>query len=122
MTLASSGTDSYTPTDWVTGEKDIVTNPVVVASGEGVVARYAVMGVVTATGRSKLSLAGAVDGSQVPDHILVDPCDATAADAQVAAYFEGQFNPDLMVFGTGHDADSVKQPLRDKGIYLRRPG
>lgn len=122
--LAGSSTDAYTPDDLITGEKQVVTKPVVVVSGSGVVAQYTVMGVITASGKSAPAAAANGDGSEVPDHILVNTCDATAADAKVAAYTEGSFNPGLLTIGAGLALTDVAviQALRERGIYLQAPG
>lgn len=121
--LAGTSSDAYTPDDLISGEKQIVTQPVVVVSGEGVVAQYTVMGVVTATGKSRVCASANGDGSEVPDHIAINTCDATSADAKVAAYKEGCFNPDLLTLGAGHTlADvAVLNALRQRGIYLQVP-
>ena len=119
--LAGSGTDSFTPSDWVTGNMPITTVTVTIPSGDGVVAARSVLGIVTATGVATLSLSAAGDGSQVPKYILVEEVDATSADVESQVYDTGCFNPDLLVFGTGHDADSVKEPLRAHGIQLKVP-
>ncbi|KAF0145105.1 MAG: phage protein Gp19 [Nitrospirae bacterium] len=68
----------------------------------------------------KLSAAAAVDGSQVPDSILVEATDATAADIDVGLYVGGEFNENAITFGAGHTADSVRDALRDKGIILKK--
>lgn len=119
--LAGSRTDTYTPTDWVTGEKDISTDTVIIPSGTGVVAEKTVLGIIDADGEAVPSLAAAEDGSEVPKCILVHGVDATSADVEAAVYVGGCFNPDLLVFGTGHDADTVKAPLRNVGILLKTP-
>lgn len=121
--LAGTSSDAYTPDDLISGEKQIVTRPVVVLSGSGVVAQYTVMGVVTASGKSKPCAAANGDGSETPDHILINTCDATSADAKVAAYHEGCFNPDLLTIGAGLTlADvAVLNALRQRGIYLQVP-
>ena len=121
MTLAASSQEVHTPEDLITGEKKLVTGPVMVLSGTSP-ARLSVMGIVTASGKAVLSAAAANDGSQVPDHILVHAVDATSADTKGPAYLEGCFNPELLVYGAGHTEDTVAPSLRDKGIYLRKPG
>lgn len=122
MTLAESSTDAFSPEDFITGEKQVVTQPVVVLSGEGSLPRFQVMGRVTASGKLKISDAGAGDGSENPTHILCDPVDASAADAEVAAYTEGCFNPDLLVKHGSWTDEALKQALESRNIYLRKPG
>lgn len=121
--LAGTESDAYTPDDLITGEKQIVTQPVVVVNGSGVVAQYTVMGVITATGKSKPAASANGDGSEVVDHILINGVDASAADAKVAAYKEGCFNPDLLTIGAGLAITDVAviNALRTRGIYLQTP-
>ncbi len=65
------------------------------------------------------SLAAAVDGSQVPCAILgEDTVLADGADIEAMAHIGGEFNADYITFGTGHTEASVKDVLRDKGIYI----
>ncbi len=66
----------------------------------------------------KLSTAAAIDGSEVPDAILAEACDATAADTECLVYDRGDFNQNAMTFGAGHTAASVREGLRVKGIHL----
>jgi len=78
--------------------------------------------VTVATGslKYKLSAAAAVDGSQYPDGILVEDTDASAADIDTGVYIAGEFNENAITFGAGHTADSVRDALRLKGIYLKK--
>lgn len=119
--LASSSQETYTPEDLITGNKEPVTAAKTVASGAGVVAKLTVMGIVTASGKAIPSLSAATDGSEVPDHILVEEVDASSADVVAPAYVEGYFNPDLLVIGSGHTVASITEPLRQRGIHLRKP-
>jgi hypothetical protein len=64
------------------------------------------------------SAAAATDGSEVPDLILADDCDASAADATGVAYATGIFDDGAVIYGTGHTADSVREGLRKLGIHL----
>lgn len=66
-----------------------------------------------------LSLAAAVDGSQYPTAIALEAIDGTSADAVGPALFEGEVNEDVLVLGTGHTLASVRDALRDLGIFLK---
>lgn len=87
-----------------------------------------VLGIVTATGRLKLSAAAANDGSQVPVAILLEPISsfdpATGAAAVVSgpAATKGSFNQTALILGAGHSIASIKDGLRARGIHLRAPG
>lgn len=77
--------------------------------------------VAAGSGKYKKSLAAATDGSQTPVAILAEDADASSADAYAIAYYTGDFNSDAMTFGAGHTAASVKDALRDRGIFLHTP-
>lgn len=94
-----------------------VTESIVLDTGN--LTRGALLGRVTATGKYILSLAAASDGSEVPRAILADDTNATSADKTTVAYMTGEFNTAAITFGTGHTAGSVKDGLRDLGIFLK---
>lgn len=70
------------------------------------------------SGKYKLSASAAVDGSQTPDAILAEDCDASAGDKEALAYFRGDFNTGALTMGAGHTAASITEGLRAKGITL----
>jgi hypothetical protein len=70
------------------------------------------------TYKHKLSAAAATDGSEVPDVILAEPTDATAADVSTVAYDRGDFAESALVLGAGHTAASIREIMRAKGITL----
>nr|WP_294864353.1 head decoration protein [uncultured Pseudogulbenkiania sp.] len=111
---------TYTPDALFAGETDdVVTKKIVVLGGGGVLPRGAVLGKITANGKLVLSASAANDGSEVPYAILADDdVDASGADVEVMAYFNGPFNAAALTFGTGHTAASTFDALRDKGIFL----
>lgn len=77
--------------------------------------------VAAGSGKYVLSLAAALDGSAVPDAILVDDTDATAADKVTLGYTGGQFNSARVTLGAGQTVAGVKDLLRQKGIILIDP-
>ena len=109
---------TFTPDDLVTGEFPYVTEQVTIISGQNLV-RGALLGKITASGKFNLSLSAASDGSEVPDMILAEDCDASGGDKVTLAYKSGAFNTNRVTFGTAHTAASVAAGLRDKGIYLK---
>ncbi|RJF83451.1 head decoration protein [Azospirillum cavernae] len=123
-TLSSSpfapGTASneFVPDQSIAGRLQLVTDTVTVVSGQ-VLARGAVLGKITASGKYTLSAAAANDGSQAPSVILADAVDASGGDKLVGVYLAGEFNAGRLVLGAGHTANSVKDTLRDAGIYLK---
>lgn len=96
---------------------DILTRKVTVLSGQNLV-RGAVVGKITSGGKYILSLSAAVDGSQTPDGVLADDCDASGGDKEALVYFRGRFNTNALTIGTAHTAASIREGLRVKGIDL----
>ncbi len=82
--------------------------------------RGAVLGKITADGKYLLSAAGAIDGSEVPDAILAEDVDASAADAEAMVYRAGEFNEAALSFGVAHTAATVREGLRQRGIFLKK--
>ena len=99
------------------GEHPVTSRQITLLTGQNL-ARGAVLGKITATGKYILSLSAAVDGSEVPDAVLAEATDATAADVATPAYFTGGFDESKLVLGTAHTAASIKEGLRTKGIHL----
>lgn len=118
-TRASFATEgTYTPDALLAGcADDLVGRKVIIVSGQNL-ARGAVIGKITASGKYTLSLAASSDGSQTPDLILAEPTDASAADTSALAYSRGDFTTQALTIGTGHTAASILEGLRTKGIVL----
>jgi hypothetical protein len=74
--------------------------------------------VAAGSGKYVLSLAAATNGSQVPDLVLAEDTDASAADKATVAYYSGRFIESALVLGAGQTADGVREGLRAKGIQL----
>ena len=106
----------YTPDQLADGDIKVI--EVVIAAGNLV--RGSVLGKVTASGNYLLSLSAAGDGSEVPSMILAEDVDASSDPKRAAAIAGGCVNEDELTFGTGHDADSVRDALRDVGIILTK--
>lgn len=73
---------------------------------------------VTSAEKYKIADADAVDGSQHPDLILLEDCDASLADTVCLAYETGQFNSDEIVLDDSFTVADIQETLRDKGILL----
>jgi len=119
MTYAAFSTEgTYTPDALIAGNHELlVGRKVTILTGQ-VLARGAVLGKITASGKYIESLLAAVDGSEVPDLILAEAVDATAADVAVLAYARGDFTTNALTIGAGHSAASIAEGLRAKGITL----
>lgn len=106
------------PAGVLAGNTDLaVGRKITVLSGQNLVAG-AVLGKVTASGKYVLSLSASADGSQTPDLILAEDCDASGGDAVALAYSRGDFDENRLTIGTAHTADSIREGLRAKGIVL----
>lgn len=115
---ASYAQTSYTPDNLVAGEfDDLIAEKITVISGQNLV-RGAVLGKITASGKYNLSLSAASDGSQTPDLVLAEDCDASGGDKTAIAYSRGDFNAQKLTIGTGHTIASIKEGLRVKNIIL----
>jgi hypothetical protein len=114
---ASFGSTSFQPDRLIAGDTPIVTRAVTLLSGQNLT-RGSVIGRITSGGKYILSLSAASDGSQTPDLILAEDCDASAGDKTALAYVTGEFNESALVIGTAHTAATIREGLRVKGIHL----
>ena len=96
-----------------------VTDEVTIVSGQNL-AKGAVLGKITASGKYTLCDSAAVDGSQNPVAILAEDCDASGGDAVAAVYLSGAFNQNALTFGGTDTADDHRVALRDLNIYLKK--
>ncbi len=121
MSLVS--TETVAMDNLIAGPSDVIKQAVVVAAGEGVLTRGAVLGKCTsgpATGKYKHVDSTASDGSQNPDAILLEASiDATSADVTASVLVAGEVNENELTFGGYDTADDHRAALRDKGIILR---
>ncbi|MDI3489564.1 MAG: hypothetical protein PWP11_841 [Thauera sp.] len=109
---------TYAPDKLIAGNAHLlVGRKVTIVSGQNLT-RGAVLGKITASGKYNLSLSGASDGSQTPDLILAENCDASSGDKVALAYARGDFNANALTLGTAHTVASITEGLRAKGITL----
>jgi hypothetical protein len=120
MTRAEGFTNQgdYTPDNLLAGEYPRIERLVTIAAGADL-AKGAVLGRITASGKFKLSASASSDGSQTPDAILAEKASAAGADVQAVVYFSGEFNENALSLGAGHTLDAVRLTLKAKSIYLR---
>jgi hypothetical protein len=117
MTASFSSTP-YAPSELVNGNAHLlVSRQITLKSGQSL-SRGAVLGAITDESKYILSLAAATDGSQTPDLILAEDCNASSADKVTLAYARGDFNTSALTLGTGHTVASIREGLRTKGITL----
>lgn len=110
--------ETYTPDSLFSGSFPVATGSVTIAAGADLV-RGAVLGKITASGKYALSAIAASDGSETPVAILLEDAAAASEDVVAPVAFTGQFNPAALTFGTDHDADTVWDDLRSRGIFLK---
>lgn len=93
-------------------------------SGQGVVKRGTVLGIITASGQAVPVNSAANDGSQVPHSVLSDTtdtgADTNAAPFPVAVYITGNFNTNKLIFGGTDTAARHVDKLRERGIFLAK--
>lgn len=118
MTASFKTEGTYTPDSLLAGNAHLLVGRKVTVLAGQVLARGAVLGLITASGKYKLSASAAADGSQTPDLILAEAVDATSADTTVLAYERGDFNSNALTLGAGHTVASIREGLRAKGITL----
>lgn len=105
-TLASSGTDSYTPVDLLAGDAEVITGGGTIAAGNNV-AQYTVLGRVAASGEYVPWNPAATDGSEKAVAIAAEAVDASAAAKACPIYLAGMFNSAVLVFTNGTAAQQA---------------
>lgn len=110
---------SITPENLIAGEYPRISRVITIAAGAQLPIG-SVLGRIDADGRYQLSVAGASDGSEVPDAILGEMVDSTGGDKQALAYFTGEFNELALNLGAGHTLESVRIAFRIRGLFLRK--
>jgi len=113
MTLASSGTEAYTPDNLIAGDNPAPATDVgTLITGQNLV-RGAVLGRITASGKFTECNNGAVDGSEVVVGILVHDIDATAADKACQVYVGGVFHEDELTWHASFNTQAEKDAAFD---------
>jgi hypothetical protein len=93
------------------GDAPIVTADFVVDAGN--LAKYTVMGKITATGKVIVLTPGASDGSQFAFGILSQPVDATGGDVTAALFTAGFFNHAALIWPAALDTLVERQVAFD---------
>ena len=122
--LADSEIVSFSYDPLFAGDAEVVTEECIVDTGN--LAKYTVLGRITATGKVVQLTPGASDGSQIACGILTQAVNATAADVRAAMYTAGFFNHNALVWpvGTTHDtlierqAAFARTPIRIGAVRL----
>ncbi|WP_159869468.1 MULTISPECIES: head decoration protein [unclassified Raoultella] len=107
----------FLPDQLIAGTLQLVTDTGIITGG--VYKRGAVLGVVTASGKYKLSVKTATDGSEAPAAILVDDVDASTTDQNGGLYLMGEFNQNRIIFDNSWAIPALKTALRPLAIFLK---
>lgn len=111
--------ETYNPDKLIAGDYPLVTGELTIVSGQNL-ARGALLGKITSSGKYTLCDSSASDGSQDPKGILAEAVDASAADvSHVPYYLAGEFNAAAVIFGGSDTAATHLEALRDLSIYLQ---
>ncbi len=114
---ASFSSNSYTPDELLLPDFDVMSQQITLVTGQNLT-RGAVLGKITASGKYTLSAAAAGDGSQTPDCVLAEDCDASGGDKVTVAYFVAGVNANGLTLGAGHSVASILEGLRGKDIHI----
>lgn len=114
--LADSEIVTFSNTQLFAGDAEVVTEECIVDTGN--LAKYTVMGRITATGKVVQLTPGASDGSQIACGILTQPVNATSADVRAAIYTAGFFNHEALVWPAGATHDTL---IERQAAFARTP-
>ena len=118
----------FEPTSIFAAGDDFIQREVTVLTGQNasgaVLPRGTLLGKVTATGKYKVSVTGASDGSQNPRAILADDIDTSAADVVCAVYEEGEFVFEVCNIDSSWTIDTLNGIMSDtsRDLYFRSCG
>lgn len=107
----------FVPDQLIAGTLQPVTDTGIITGGA--YKRGTVLGVITASGKYKLSVKTATDGSETPVAILVDNVDASTADQNGGLYLMGEFNQNRIIFDNSWAIPALKTALRPLAIFLK---
>jgi hypothetical protein len=111
--------ESVTPDNLIAGSNmQLITRSITLLSGQNVI-RGTVLGIVTASGKYVTSASAQSNGGQTPKAIAAEDMDASAGDKTLLVYIAGEFNENEVTLGTGHTVASIREGLRDNGIFLK---
>lgn len=113
-------TGEFTPDNLIASQEfPIAVEGVSLKSGQGVVKRGTVLGIITASGLAVAVNSTATDGSQTPFCIATDSVDTTNGDVQSTGYTAGMFNSAALIFGGTDTVDTHKVKLRELNILVK---
>lgn len=96
-----------------------LTSSVVLAEGQGILRKGAVLGKVEADGKYKLVDKKASDGSQIASVVLAEDVDTSAGEQMAVVFTQGIFNYDALYVADGDTVEEHKEELRAGNIYYK---
>lgn len=112
--------DNYVPDNLFGGHvAKVVDDSLVVATGQGVLPRGALLGVATATGKAILVDKAATDGSEKVYAVLGENVDTAESDVTAAVYLTGEFNENALTVADGNTVAEHKASARFAGIFIK---
>lgn len=116
----SESAGSYDPDNLVAGEfPQAVVDGTISEAAETVYSRGTILGR-KSDGEWTISTGGATDdGSEVPRGVLLVDVDVSETDVVAPIARTGDFNERAVTIGDDHTADSIREDLADRNIYLR---
>lgn len=96
-----------------------LTSSVVLAGGQGLLRKGAVLGKVEYDGKYKLVDKKASDGSQVASVVLAEDVDTSSGDQTAVVFTQGIFNYDALYVADGDTVDAHQEELRAGNIYYK---
>jgi hypothetical protein len=112
---------TQTPFHLFAGEAPVITEEAILDTGN--LAKYTVVGRLSATGKIVAHAPAASDGSENAIGILTQPADATAGDVRVAIYTGGFFNHTALVWAAATNTLALRQAaFRDTTGHTIRIG
>lgn len=109
----------YTSDNLIAGDNvPILTAGITLASGQGILKRGTVIGIVTETGKATVVDKLKEDGSNIPYGILTDDVD-TIDEITTTAYISGLFNKNALILNESDDIKNYEVKLRELGIFIK---
>jgi len=116
-------TESYTPDRLLYNTDGLRTGEETVLTGQGTLARGSVLA--RDSGNSdKLVLVDSASGTTsitAPVAILAEEADTSSGDVDAPLYYAGEFNEDELTFGGSDTADTHRDAMRQRGLFIRTP-
>ena len=112
--------ETLTYSNLFAGDYPVVTDIVTIGNAADL-AVGTLLGKITATGKYVLcDTDGTDDGRRTGAAILGEAAAAATAEVQALVYLSGVFDENQIIFATGETANTHRDALRDKNIYLKK--